>query len=129
MRGANVKRRVTELIKDRFGVDPDYPFAEYGDGAAVFRNPRSKKWFGIIVRDIPLSKLGVDSLERVEVMNLKCDPLLSFAIVDNKRIFKGYLMNKEHWITVLLDGSVPPEELEDLISMSYVLIEQKARRK
>ena len=129
MRGANVKRRVTELIKDRFGVDPDYPFAEYGDGAAVFRNPRSKKWFGIIMQRIALSKLGIDSPERVDVINLKIDPMLSFTVIDNKRIFKGYHMNKEHWITVLLDGSVPPEQLEELISMSYALIEQKTRRK
>ena len=37
-------------------------------------------------------------------------------------------MNKTHWITVLLDGSVPPERVYDLLDQSYDLTKQKMKK-
>lgn len=41
----------------------------------------------------------------------------------------GYHMNKKHWNTVILDGSVPDEVLQDMISASYDLIVDKLTKK
>lgn len=42
-------------------------------------------------------------------------------IPDGERFFPGYHMNKKHWFTVLLDGSVPDDEICRLLDESYVL--------
>jgi predicted DNA-binding protein (MmcQ/YjbR family) len=56
-------------------------------------------------------------------INLKCDP--SFAIELRERydaVTSGYHMNKKHWNTVLLNGSVPDKEILKWIDHSYDLI-------
>ena len=122
-----MKQKIEELIKKRYSVTPDYPFDEEGK-TAVFRNPKNDKWFGLIMCDLPRSRICGKGEDRVDVMNLKCDPMLQFTLLDGKSVFKAYHMNKEHWITVLLDGSLPLERIADLIAMSYDLIEKKTKR-
>lgn len=56
-------------------------------------------------------------------VNLKCDP--SFAIELREKynsVSPGYHMNKKHWNTVLLDGSVPDMEVFSWIDHSYSLV-------
>ena len=120
-----VTQQVVQYIREIFDIGPDFPFEDAQ--TAVFRNRRNKKWFGIIIPGLPKSRLGLESEERTNILNLKCDPLLHYAVVDHQRIFPAYHMNKTHWITVLLDGSVPLEELAPLIHESYDLIERKRR--
>ncbi|MBR5452244.1 MAG: MmcQ/YjbR family DNA-binding protein [Clostridia bacterium] len=122
-----MKQQVIDYIKDKYSVSPDYPFDE-DNMTAVFRNPKNDKWFGIIMCSLPLSKIGGKGEKRVDVINLKCDPLLQYTLLDGKTIFKAYHMNKEHWITVLLDGSADFDKLAELINMSYDLIEKKTKK-
>ena len=37
-------------------------------------------------------------------------------------VIPGYHMNKEHWNTVILNGTVPKEEIEKMIDTSYSLV-------
>jgi predicted DNA-binding protein (MmcQ/YjbR family) len=56
-------------------------------------------------------------------VNLKCDP--SFAIELREKynsVSPGYHMNKKHWNTVLLDGSVPDMDIFSWIDHSYSLV-------
>jgi predicted DNA-binding protein (MmcQ/YjbR family) len=56
-------------------------------------------------------------------INLKCDPERSIALRDQyAAIIPGYHMNKRHWITLTLDGSVPPQLVRELIDHSYALV-------
>jgi len=56
-------------------------------------------------------------------MNLKCDPDEALALRDIfSAIIPGYHMNKKHWNTIRLDGSVPLGELERMMDNSYLLI-------
>ena len=122
-----MKQQVIDYIKEKYSVSPDYPFDE-DNMTAVFRNPKNDKWFGIIMCSLPLSKIGGKGEKRIDVINLKCDPMLQYTLLDGKSVFKAYHMNKEHWITVLLDGSLPLERIADLIGMSYDLIEKKTKK-
>jgi predicted DNA-binding protein (MmcQ/YjbR family) len=58
--------------------------------------------------------------QRQASVNLKCDPAEAVML---RQIFPaitpGYHMNKQHWNTVLLDGSVPVNELQRQIEQSY----------
>lgn len=56
-------------------------------------------------------------------MNLKCDPDQALALRDIfSAILPGYHMNKKHWNTLILDGSIPHKEIERLIDHSYSLV-------
>lgn len=56
-------------------------------------------------------------------INLKCDPDEAVMLRDIfESVIPGYHMNKRHWNTVILDGSVPPAEIERMIDRSYGLV-------
>lgn len=56
-------------------------------------------------------------------VNLKCDPERALELRDEyESIIPGYHMNKRHWNTVILDGSVPDPLLTELIEHSYALV-------
>lgn len=124
----SMRQWVIDYIKSEYNVESDTPFADSPE-TIVFRNKKNKKWFGIIIGNLPKGRLGLDSSDRADIINLKCDPLFSFNVVNNEGVFKAYHMNKEHWISVLLDGSVSEEEIAFLINMSYTLVDKKNRKK
>jgi predicted DNA-binding protein (MmcQ/YjbR family) len=56
-------------------------------------------------------------------INLKCDPERVLELRDEyAAITPGYHMNKRHWITLTLDGSVPATIVRELIDHSYDLV-------
>ena len=56
-------------------------------------------------------------------LNLKCEPNEAQILRDIfPAIIPGYHMNKTHWNTIILDGSVPDGELERLIDLSHRLV-------
>ena len=44
-------------------------------------------------------------------------------------VLPGYHQNKEHWNTIILDGSIPDEEIKRMIYESYALVEGKKGKK
>jgi predicted DNA-binding protein (MmcQ/YjbR family) len=63
-------------------------------------------------------------------VNLKCDPARAEELRDQypKSILPGYHMNKRHWNTLMLDGSLPPPLIRELIDHSYQLVSPKPKR-
>lgn len=62
--------------------------------------------------------------------NAKCDPDRALELREAyASILPGYHMNKTHWNTVILDGSVPITLVRELIDHSYELVRPKALRK
>lgn len=70
---------------------------------------------------ISKQKLGLDSAEKVDILNLRIQPDYLASVVDGVRFFPGYHMNKQHWYTICLDGSLPIEEIYQRINASYFL--------
>lgn len=69
--------------------------------------------------DIPKEKLGLHGGELIDVVNLKCDPVMIGLLLDKPGFFPAYHMSRNHWITVALDGSVPDDETKTLLDRSY----------
>lgn len=68
--------------------------------------------------------MGVD--EEPPRINLKCDPEEAILLRKHyEAIIPGYHMNKKHWNTVCVDGSIPDEEIIEMIDDSYDLIVEK----
>ena len=57
--------------------------------------------------------------------NLKCDPERALDLRDRyEDILPGYHMNKKHWNTVTLDGTVPDAEVRTMVEHSYALVRE-----
>lgn len=117
--GGRMREAVYKYIKKKYKVLPEFPWRRY-PGNAVFRHADSQKWFALVM-DVEGDKVGVPDKEYVDVINLKIDDLFfRDMIIQKTGIMPAYHMNKIHWITVLLDGSVPEEKVFDLIDMSFI---------
>jgi predicted DNA-binding protein (MmcQ/YjbR family) len=55
--------------------------------------------------------------------NLKCDPGKAIELREEypENILPGYHMNKKHWNTIIIDGSIPKKLVLDMIDDSYKL--------
>lgn len=71
---------------------------------------------------VPGIKLGLETAQDIEIIDLKFNKgqALDFA-ESNTSIFPAYHMNKNNWITLILDGSLKDETIFELIRKSYLL--------
>lgn len=105
--------------KDTYGAEPEFLWAKSPKNA-VLRHRNGGKWFAALL-NVRKERLGIPGEGSLDILNVKCDPKLAASLLDGKSRLPAYHMNKEHWITLLLDGSVPAEELHALLDMSYEL--------
>ena len=123
-----MRRKINEYIKNQYGVGPEYPWQKYDDNA-VYRHKDNKKWFALMM-NVGRDKLGLSGSGSVSVINLKIDDIIMRdAIIKEEGIMPAYHMNKLHWITVLLDGSVPEDYVKSLLDISYNATATKRRKK
>lgn len=89
------------------GATADYPF-----GAQPLVVKVAGKMFALVTEDAtPLQ------------ISLKCEPEHAQFLRDSfPAVRPGYHLNKEHWNTVTLDGSIPPGGIQALIDESYRLV-------
>ncbi len=127
MSGVLQRDRITQQIQDTYGAEAEYLWADTPD-CAVFRHPGSKKWFGIMMRVLP-ERLGMNSGKAIDIINVKCGPILAGSLLTEKGFLPAYHMNKNNWITILLDDSVPDEQITPLLELSYDSVAPKRRQK
>jgi predicted DNA-binding protein (MmcQ/YjbR family) len=81
--------------------------------------------FKVAGKMFALSQLGADSLR----VSLKCEPALAEALREtHAAVIPGYHLNKRHWNTVILDGSLPDETIREMIEDSYDNVVSKLPR-
>ena len=97
---------IREYCISKKGVTESFPF---GDDTLVFK--KRGKIFALA------------NLEGDLTLNLKCDPDFALELREKySSVIPGYHMNKKHWNTVLIDGSVPDSELCSWIDHSYEIV-------
>lgn len=96
-------------------VVEDYPF--HDDNWTVMRHWGNRKGFAFIY----------ERQGRIQV-NVKCSPeWREFWRDTYPSVTPGYHMNKEHWNTIVLDGTVPPEEIQNMLLESFRLTAPKRK--
>lgn len=110
---------LVEYVREKYGDELEFLWEKYDD-SAIWRRKDNYKWYALICK-ISKRKLGLPSDETCETLGFRMLPENSEKTVDNKRYFKGYHMNKKHWVTVCLDNSLPFDEICRLIDDSYAL--------
>ena len=123
-----MRQKFIDYIREQYGVEEEYPWSRYDDNC-IWRHSDNGKWFALMM-DVRRDKLGLEGKDRVTVMNLKIDDMiLRDMVLARDGIMPAYHMNKLHWITVLLDGTVPEDDIRELIEVSYRATAPKRRVK
>jgi len=95
------------------GAEETFPF---GPETSVFK---------VAGKMFALSQLDAESLR----VSLKCEPELAEALrTAHAAVLPGYHLNKRHWNTVTIDGSLPDNVVRDMIEDSYDLVVSKLPR-
>ncbi len=110
-------KQVIDYIRKTYHHEAEYLWEKAPENA-IWRHPENQKWYGIMMT-ISKQKLGEQEDEPIDILDLKYPKEKIPFIVDNKNIFLGYHMNKQHWITIPLDGRMDIKEIYRFIQMSY----------
>ncbi|MBQ8110487.1 MAG: MmcQ/YjbR family DNA-binding protein [Clostridia bacterium] len=122
------RRQVLDIALSLPGAVSDMPFDEDFD-STVLRHGPGGRWFGLLMK-APREKVGLEGPGTAEILNLKCDPMVSYGLRQiHPDILPAWHMNKQLWISVRLEGNVPEDTLRALIEMSYALTEKKRTQK
>lgn len=110
---------VIVYIRNTYDDEFEYLWKKFPDNAVV-RRKDNRKWYAALLT-VSRRKLGFDSDENVEILDLRMKPEEIEKLTDGVKILPGYHMNKKHWITICLDESVSLDEIYRKIDESYLL--------
>lgn len=116
---ANYTTEIIAYVKNKYGDKLEFLW-EKSPKNAVIRRKSSNKWYAVILT-ISKKKISLNSDEIIEIINLHNNPEEIEKIIDYKKYFPAYHMNKKHWCTICLDGTVELKEIYRMIDISYEL--------
>ena len=108
--------RITKLINAKYSVSPEFLW-DFVPDYGVFRNVRSKKWFGIVM-NLDKSKIIPNKTGEVEVLNLKLDENVTKVLKLNG-VYSPYHSSKKNWVSIILDNTLSDEKIMELVDLSY----------
>ncbi len=120
------KEELFDYCIQTYGTAPDYPF-ENDFESAVLRHSDNRKWYALVMR-VPKLKFGLDDDTATDVVNLKLPTEMFGSLGAADGVFPAYHMNKNHWISVLLDLA-EDETVKFLVNASYEVTKSKWKRK
>lgn len=119
------KQELFAYAAAQYSAEPDYPWPAYD--YFVLRHRDNRKWFAVGMT-VPYRRLGLDRDGDVDIVDVKCGPLLMGSFRDRPGVLPGYHMNKEHWVTLLLDGGTADELMKELLDVSFGLTAARRRK-
>ena len=115
--------KVIDYCKSKYGDEPEYLW-EKTPRNAICRRKDNKKWY-LALLSVKGDKLGLESAEIIEVINLRAYKNDIPKLLENDNIYPAYHMNKKSWFTIILDGSVNIDEIFKMIDISYQIADKK----
>ena len=112
-------KEVIRYVEEKYGDKLEFLWKKVSDNA-IWRRKDTAKWYGAVLT-VARSKLGLDSEEVVEIIDLRIQPSKIEALFVNDNYYPGWHMNKKSWYTIIMDGSVATEEICRRIDESYLL--------
>jgi predicted DNA-binding protein (MmcQ/YjbR family) len=112
-------RRVIEYVREKYQDELQFLWRRFPDNA-IFRRKDNRKWYAALLV-LQKRKLGLDEDGTVDILDLRGRPEDIAGLLDGAKYFPGFHMNKKHWFTLCLDGSVPMDEVLSRIDESFAL--------
>lgn len=126
MMGESQRGRLFSHLQEHYNTQPEYLWESTPD-AAIFRHPASGKWYALFM-SVPADRIGLEG-GPLEILNVKCDPILIGALRSEPGFFPAYHMNKSTWVTIQLDGPVSDEQIIPLLEDSYDSVRPKVKKR
>lgn len=114
-------KEVIKHITEEYKNELEFP---WNDENSVLRRADNNKWYAVFLK-ISARKIGIDRDDIIEVLNIKMEPLEVERLVDNKKYFPAYHMNKKHWVTIPFGGYLSTTEILEKIEDSYKLCKKR----
>ena len=111
------RNEIIRYVSEAFSADPEYLWIRSPE-AFILRHAAGGKWFALVM-SVRRDRLGLAGEGTADVLNVKCGELLLGSILGRPGFRPAYHMNKSQWVSILLDGTVSPEEIRDLLNISY----------
>lgn len=112
-------KELIAYVRNQYDDELEFLWKKFPDNA-IWRRKDTNKWYAALLT-VSARKLGLDSDAVIEIIDLRMEPEEIAGLVDHVKYFPGYHMNKKHWITICLDGSVRTEEIFWRIDRSHQL--------
>lgn len=116
-------QEIIHYIAEEYGDELEYLW-QNSPGYAIWRNKSNNKWYALLMA-IPAKRLGLDSDELLEIIDLRYQKADLPKLLDGEKFLPGYHMNKSNWFTIVLDGRVDTGELKSLIDNSHQISSTK----
>ena len=107
-------------VRERYGTDLEYLWPKTPENA-IWRRRDNGKWYGIIMTVARGRVDGSDSAEMTEVVNMMMEKGERECLLGGKGYYPGWHMNKDSWFSVILDGSLPDEDITARLDKSFIL--------
>lgn len=116
--------KILDYAKEKYNSPAEYLWEKFPRNAVCRRQDNEKWYFALL--SVQGSKIGLKTDEIIELVDLR----VPFAEVPNllkqPNIYPAYHMNKKHWITIILDGSMSLDEIYKFIDRSYELAKKSS---
>lgn len=116
-------KELIDYVRKTYDDELEYLWDKFPDNA-VWRRKDNKKWYGALLT-VSKRKLGIASDEIVEIIDLRAKPEHLENLIDHVQFYPGWHMNKKNWYTIILDGSVPLDEILSKLTISYEIAGKK----
>lgn len=107
----DLAQHMIAFARETWGDELEFLWKQFPD-YAVLRRKDTDKWYALVAR-LTADKVGGNKKEVVEIVNLR-----RTEGMDAPRFLPAYHMNKKTWATIVLDETIPSEELMRLLSAS-----------
>ena len=110
---------ILKYVDKHYHTKPEHLWEKYPT-SEILRHERNRKWYALIT-DVSRNKVGLESDELIDILNVKSEPDLVFALSSQAGFSPAWHMNKKHWLTIILNGTVADDEVYRLLDLSYEL--------
>lgn len=111
-------------VTSTYVASPEYLWKR-SPNACIFRHEKNRKWFCVVitVKKTALKSADINGEDSslIDIANFKVHPLFIHSLKEKEGILPGYHMNKEHWVTALLDHHLTDGQVKELLEESYQL--------
>lgn len=121
------KAEIEAYILSNFEVVNDHSF-EGDPTVTIFRRLDNNQRFAA-TKNVGSRSVNVERAGRIDILNLCVSPRLVATLREREGFRPAWRMNRNKWVTILLDGTVPDDEIRTYIEEAYKNVGKKGGKR